>query len=99
MSIRDLEEHGVLLPEDEWGARSLETSVPQGRLLGAFAVAVVSLVAAYVGDGGRLTWVGLGSFLVSLFAITLICDRAIERLRRRVGEERGQMADEDAVDG
>lgn len=88
MSLQDLKEHGVLLPEEEWGDHSLSTTVPQGRLLASFALAVASLVSIYTGNGGRWTWVGLGGFLIGLYAITVICDRAVSRQRRRVEEER-----------
>lgn len=89
MTIEDLREQGVLLPEEEWGAHRLETTTSEGVLLAAFAVALAALVLAYVGAGGILTWVGTGVFLVDLYAITWMCDRAILRQRRRVRRERG----------
>lgn len=88
MSLLDLKEHGVLLPEEEWGKHSLDTTVPQGLLLLSFGVAIVALVLVYLGGGELLTWVGIVTFLVDLFVITLMCDRAVVRLRRRTRSER-----------
>lgn len=88
MSLQDLKDHGVLLPEGEWGEHSLETTVPQGALLLAFAVAVAALVAVFLGNGGTWTWIGLGVFLCTIYVITVVCDRAVVGQRRRVVEER-----------
>lgn len=89
MTIEDLREHGVLLPEEEWGKADLETTARETPLLLTFLVAGGALVAAYLGDGGALTWIGTGVFLVCLCAITWMCDRAVLRQRRRVADRRG----------
>ena len=88
MSIDDLREQGVLLPEEEWGEHELRTTVHVVPLAAGFMVAVASLVVIYVGDGGMLTWVGSGVFLVALYAVTWMCDRAVLRQRERFREER-----------
>lgn len=90
MSIEDLREQGVLLPEDEWGKHRLQTTVHQGPLLVTVVVAAASLVAAYLGDGTPLTWGGVAGFLVAFFAMVWICDRAIRRQRQRVENERDE---------
>ena len=89
MSLEDLREHGVLLPEEEWGEGSLETTARELPLLLAFVVAGGALVAAFLGDGDLLTWGGTAVFLACLYAITWMCDRAVLRQRRRVAERRG----------
>lgn len=96
MTIEDLREHGVLLPEEEWGRHRLETTVPEVPLAMAFVVAAASLVVAYLGDGGVPTWVAVAVFLGSLCAITWLVDRAVFRLRRRTRRERDQGVDEGA---
>lgn len=88
MSLEDLQEHGVLLPEEEWGDHELETTVAEWPLLALFAVAVGALVLSYLGDGNLWTAVGIIAFLVSLFAIIGLCDRAVRKQRRRVRRER-----------
>lgn len=88
MTLEDLREHGVLLPEEEWGTHELETTVPEWPLLGAFLAAAALWVVAYLGEGGTLTAVAVAGFLVLLFAITWICDRAVTRQRERFREER-----------
>lgn len=88
MTLEDLREHGVLLPEEEWGEHELETTVPEWPLLGAFLAAGLLWVLAYLGGGGMLTALAVTGFLVLLFAITWICDRAILRQRERFRRER-----------
>jgi membrane protein implicated in regulation of membrane protease activity len=94
MSMEDLREHGVLLPEREWGEHRLETTVAQGPLLAAFLVAVLAVVAIYLGAGGTWTWIGLVVFLVAIFTVVWICDRAIVRQRERTRRERRAAAEE-----
>lgn len=88
MSIDDLRDQGVLLPEEEWGEHRLETTVPLLPLAVGYVAAVASLVVIYVGGGGLVTWIGAGAFLVALYAVTWMCDRAVLRQRRRVRRER-----------
>lgn len=95
MSIEDLREQGVLLPEEEWGEHRLETTVPLVPLAVGYAAAVASLVVMFVGAGGLLTWIGAGAFLVALYAVTFMCDRAVLRQRARVRRERAGTHDAD----
>ena len=90
MTIEDLREHGVLLPEEEWGSHRLETTVPEWPLAVTFLVAAASLVAAYLGDGGALTWVGVVVFLVAIYLVTWLVDRAVMRQRERFRRERSE---------
>jgi len=84
MSLDELRDQGILLPEDEWGEHDLETTVARGPLLVALLLAVAGLVAAFVGDGAWPTWVGVGLFLAGLYLATVLCDRAVERQRQRM---------------
>jgi len=88
MTLEDLRDHGVLLPEEEWGTHELETTVPEWPLLVAFLTAAGLWVLAYLGEGGLLTALSVTGFLVLLFAITWICDRGVTRQRARSREER-----------
>lgn len=92
MTIEDLEEQGVLLPEEEWGVHELETTTPEIPLAAAFVAAVGFWLMIYLGDGQLLTWVGTGLFLATLYAITWICDRAVLRQREKFREEREQVS-------
>jgi hypothetical protein len=96
MSQQDLESHGVLLPEEEWGEHTLKTTVPQTGLAALFVVAVVAIVAMYVGDGARLTWIAMGVFLLALYAITWLCDRAVRKQRQRFRAERREGREREA---
>lgn len=94
MTMQDLRDHGVLLPDEEWGEHRLETTVPEWGLAGSFLAAGGAWWGIYVGDGGTVTWIALGVFLAALGAITWICDRAILRQRRRFREERRALGDD-----
>ena len=93
MSMEDLREHGVLLPEEEWGQHRLENTVPQGRLAAGFAIAVAGIVSIYLGAGGRWTWIGLVVFLVALYWIVWTCDRGILAQRERFRREREEQTE------
>jgi hypothetical protein len=76
MSLEELERAGLLLPREEWGRP------PDGRpgrlvLLPVGLGAVCSGWLMYTGNGGALTWVGLGLFLLALAAFTLVSLRSI----------------------
>ncbi len=88
MSLEELQDQGVLLPEDEWGEHHLTTTVSRWGLLAALLVAAGALALAYLGDGGGWTWAGVALFLVAFFAATVLCDRAVERQRERTEAER-----------
>lgn len=93
MSMEDLREHGVLLPEEEWGEHRLETTVSEPRLAVAFVIAVASTVVMYFGAGGSLTWVGLIVFLFALYWIIWVCDRGVTAQRRRSERERTELSE------
>lgn len=88
MTLEDLREQGVLLPEKRWGKHELTTTVAKWWLLAALAAAAGGVGVALAGDGGWLTWVGIGVFLVALSTATVLCDRAVVRQRRRMEGER-----------
>lgn len=88
MTIDDLREQGVLLPEQEWGKHSLKTTAQRLPLAAAMLVATASCVLMLLGNGGRLTWVGVALFIVTLYAVTWMLDRAVARQRERVRRER-----------
>ena len=72
MSIRDLKEMGILLPEEKWGQFDLTTSLNKPRLFTALVLGLVSAIAIYVGKGEALTWVGVGLYFVFVFWLTRI---------------------------
>lgn len=88
MSLDDLRNHGVILPEKEWGTRSLKTTVPLLPALAGFVAAAAGLALAYLGDGRAVTWVGVCLFMGAFFFLTWLCDRAVSAQRRRVRKGR-----------
>ncbi|UCC47351.1 MAG: hypothetical protein JSV41_07510 [Gemmatimonadota bacterium] len=88
MTIDDLREQGVLLPEEEWGKHSLKTTAPRLPLAVALLVATAGCALMLLGDGGILTWVGVALFIVTLYASTWMLDRAVARQRERARRER-----------
>ena len=95
MTIEDLKEEGVLLPEREWGKHELSSTVPRIPLLIILAAATISIVVALIADGGPLTFAAVGAFIISLYALTWILDRSVVRLRRRIARERGRPGSDD----
>lgn len=88
MSLEELKDQGVLLPEREWGIHALRPTVSRWGLLAALLAAAGALAVAYLGDGGGWTWAGVALFLAAFFAATVLCDRAVERQRERTEAER-----------
>lgn len=88
MSIEDLENHGVLLPKEEWGTHKLETTTSEIPLLLVFLSSVAGCILTYFGNGNTWTWIGIILFFITFFMVIYLCDRAIMRQRRRVEKER-----------
>lgn len=88
MTLEDLQQEGVLLPEEEWGEHALTSTVPRLPLVGLLAVLAASIVVALIADGGTLTFVAMGAFIAALIALTWVLDRSLVRLRRRERRER-----------
>ncbi len=82
MSKEDLENMGVLLPEEEWGKHPLITTVNKPLLITIGVMTVISAVLMYWGNGNFLTWLGVALFLTMLLGFTLISIRAVEQQRR-----------------
>ncbi|HKK46416.1 MAG TPA: hypothetical protein VJ964_12905 [Balneolaceae bacterium] len=88
MSLEDLKEQNILLPEEEWGTHKLETTMAETPLAILFLCSAASWVLAYLGDGNWLTWVGIVTFFVTFFGIIVLCDRAVAKQRKRVKKEK-----------
>ncbi len=86
MSYEDLKEHGIFLPEKEWGELDLATSVNLPALVVTFVVGIVSCVLMAIGGGHLWTWIGAGAFIIFIYAFALISNAGIDRQNRRVDE-------------
>jgi hypothetical protein len=82
MSLRDLERAGLLLPQEEWGHHDLHSKVNRPLLLSAWAVAAISAVLTYLGNGLSLTWFGITGMLLSLILFTHVSIVAINKRNR-----------------
>lgn len=87
MSLEDLKEQGILIPEEEWGEHRLKTTVPQVAFAILFLISVAGCVMAYYGDGNSLTWIGIVVFFVAFFVMIWLNDRAVTRQRERFEKE------------
>lgn len=87
MSIEDLKEQHILLPEKEWGIHKLRTTVLKVPFSLLILSSIAGLVFTYVGGGRFWTWIGITVFFVSFFGIILLCDRAIIQQKARKQQE------------
>ena len=97
MSLKNLQDAGVLLPKEEWGVHDLHTSVSKPRLLASLALGLASVVMMYLGNGSGLTFVGAALFLAFMVWITHISLRAINVQSDQFREEREAAHLEDAL--
>lgn len=77
MSLEELQERGVVLPEEEWGTHELRTEVGRWPLVAGIALALAGLVIAYLGGGSWVTLVGIGAYLLAFFWTLLSCTRGV----------------------
>ena len=82
MSKEDLENMGVLLPEEQWGKHALTTTVNKPLLIAIGVMTMISVVLMYWGNGNFLTWLGVALFLTMLSGFTLLSIKAVEKQRR-----------------
>lgn len=97
MSIEDLNEQHILLPEKEWGQHRLKTTTAQIPLLLLFLCSVAGCALAYRGNGELWTWSGIILFFISFFGIVILCDRAIIKQRQRTKKERNKLRKDEKI--
>jgi len=88
VSLKDLQDAGVLLPEDEWGVHELHTSVNKPQLIAALALGLFSVILMYIGGGRALTFIGSGLFLIFMGWITYISVHAVKVQSAQFDRER-----------
>lgn len=94
MSTEDLENMGVLLPEDQWGKHALATTVNKPLLLAIGVITMISAFLMYWGNGNFLTWLGVALFLTMLSGFTLVSINAVEKQRRLSGRRKRRLRTE-----
>lgn len=94
MSLKDLQDHGILLPKEEWGAHDLHTSVNEVELVACLIFGVVSLTMMYFGAGQQLTFIGMGLFIIFLGWITHVSIKGIEKQAAQFLKEHEQFLEE-----
>lgn len=78
MTLEELDEQGLLLPEEHRGEKPAASLRSQVRLLVTALVAVLSAVVIWLGEGGTLTFVGVALFLMDLGAFLWAVFAAVE---------------------
>ena len=91
MPLEDLEEHGVLLSEEERGTHPSASLTAKTPVLVASALAVAGCIAMFLGNGRLWTWIGLGAFSVGFFTIIVLSDRAVSARRDQVEQIRAEL--------
>lgn len=94
MSKEDLENMGVLLPEEQWGKHALTTTVNKPLLIAIGVMTMISVVLMYWGNGNFLTWLGVALFLTMLSGFTLLSIKAVEKQRRESDRVRRRLNSE-----
>lgn len=94
MSLKDLQEAGVLLPPEEWGAHDLHTSVNKPQLVAALLLGLASVVMMYVGGGRTLTFIGGVVFIAFMAWITHISLKAVDVQAAQFAEEHARFLEE-----
>ena len=77
MPLEELKKQGLLLPERMWGHRPRASGPDRVSAVVTFSLALFAAWLIWVGSGGRLTFIGIGIFLVDLFLILLTTFRAV----------------------
>ena len=86
MSLKDLDEMGILLPKEKWGKSDLHTSVNKPQLVASGVLALAGSVLAYAGNGGTVTWVGVIFLFVFLGWFIRISLKAVDDQNEEVDD-------------
>lgn len=86
MSAEDLEEQGLLLPEEKQGELEPATTVNRPALVLALLLGVTSVALIAVGSGRTLTWIGCVLYFVFLLLFLLVSNAGIARRAARSEE-------------
>lgn len=84
MTLQELEDHEIFLPEAERGELDLHTSVHVPALVGAFVLGAVSCVLMVAGGGALWTWIGAVLFVLFMILFALVSNAGIERQNARI---------------
>jgi len=96
VSLRELNDSGMLLPKDEWGAHDLRSTVSRVGMVCSLLLGLVAVALMYLGAGGAVTMVGIVLFLVFMVWITQISVSAVDHLGERFDAEvHSSASDED----
>jgi hypothetical protein len=69
MSLESLRNMGLLRDEAHWDGSRRASGVPVAALLAAAIIGAGGCAAMAAGDGGWISWVGVGGFLAGLAGV------------------------------
>ena len=70
MSLEELEDAGVLLPEENWGKMKTVSNMNPILVVIIGIMAIGSIFMMLIGDGMLMTFIGIGLFLLDLVLFT-----------------------------
>lgn len=105
MPLEELKKNRLLLPERMWGQKPRATLRTRVTALVTFSLALFAAWVIWVGQGSRLSFLGIGLFLVSLVLILVSTFQAVDvqvkglEARGLVGKVEGLDAREEGIPG
>lgn len=79
MSLRDLRERGLLVPQTLWGDAPIASEGGNASALATGAIGLASALLIWFGGGGPYTFAGLGLFLLDLLLFLVLGFTSVER--------------------
>ena len=87
MSASALQKLGLLREESDWDTRHTRSFVPLLTWVIMAAMAIGGCVMLVLGDGGTVTWIGLGIFSIAMVGFVLMNIASVNRAIRSEADE------------
>lgn len=86
MSLDELKQQDLLLPEEHWSKIDLHTSVNKTALAAVLCLGLASVALMVMGQGRWVTWLGALLFVVFMILFTFVSMIGVDRQTRLLQE-------------